>query len=219
MGARRLGLVMVACFCGFACVLGVGVVPAMAGATQIGEWGPYAGQIEGIGGLAVDNAPSSSPYGDVYVGDYENNRIDRFDGSGAFQLAWGWGVANGANELQTCTTSCSASTESRPSSATSPMNTGGIYEPEGIAVDNDPLSSSFGDVYVAESQAFRMEKFGPSGEFISMFGGDVNETTGADRVSRGRKMQARYRRSSQWPDLQYLRVRCWYWSGRQGLCR
>jgi hypothetical protein len=37
----------------------------------------------------------------------------------------------------------------------------------GVAVDNDPLSSSYGDVYVADSAGGgRVEKFSSSGEFL-----------------------------------------------------
>ena len=39
------------------------------------------------GALAVDEAS-----GDVYVSDQDNNRIERFDSSGQFIAAWGWGV-------------------------------------------------------------------------------------------------------------------------------
>jgi hypothetical protein len=43
--------------------------------------------------MAVDRAT-----GDVYISDTENERIDEFDPSGKFLLAWGWGVLNGAEE-------------------------------------------------------------------------------------------------------------------------
>src|SRR5580692_3090838 len=108
---RRAAAWVVACLCGLACALGAGVTPGVAaaaelGAFQFGEGGGGAGQTVLPVGLAVNNDPSSLFYGDVYVADHGNQRIDRFDGAGAFQLAWGWGVANGANELQTCTTTC-----------------------------------------------------------------------------------------------------------------
>jgi hypothetical protein len=48
---------------------------------------------------------------------------------------------------------------------------GQLDAPTSVAVD---LSS--GDVYVADSQNFRVEKFDASGNFILMFGKDVNET-------------------------------------------
>jgi hypothetical protein len=52
-----------------------------------------------------------------------------------------------------------------------------------IEVSHGLASDSQGDVYVYESQAretARVQKFGPDGEFLLMFGGGVNKTTGAD---------------------------------------
>jgi hypothetical protein len=39
-----------------------------------------------------------------------------------------------------------------------------------VTVDNDPLSPSYGDVYVVDWENFRVEKFGPLGEFLFSFG-------------------------------------------------
>ncbi len=46
-----------------------------------------------------------------------------------------------------------------------------------IAVDNDEASPSYGDLYVVDQRNFRVEKFGPKGEFLLMFGGEVDKTT------------------------------------------
>ncbi len=199
MGARRFRLTIVACLCGLACALAAGVVPGVAGAAQLGATqigstesqgvpgeGESAGQLVRPAGVAVDSDPSSLFSGDVYVVDRVNNRIDRFSGSGAFQLAWGWGVADGANQLQTCTTSCQRGKQEEDP----PYNTGGVSYALGVAVDNDLLSSSAGDVYVVQAATSRVEKFGPSGEFLLMFGGDVNETTGGNVCLVGEKCEA-----------------------------
>ncbi len=179
---------VVAYLCGLACVLGAGVVPGVAAAnTQFGETGTGAGQISGPIGVAINNDPVSLFYGDVYVADSNNNRLDRFSSSGSFQLAWGWGVASGANELQTCMATCRRGPpeEQNPPQ---PVNTGAVSFPSGVAVDSNPLSSSAGDVYVVQAGDIqRVEKFGPSGEFLLMFGGDVNETTGGNVCSSGEK--------------------------------
>jgi hypothetical protein len=176
MGTRRVRLTIVAWLCGLVWVLGVYVTPGVAGATELGathfgEKGSGAGQLLGPSGVAVNNDSSSLFYGDVYVVERYNNRVSRFGGSGAFQLAWGWGVANGANELQTCMASCHAGP---PEGAAA--DTGAIDYASAVAVDSDPLSSSSGDVYVGQYAGNeRVEKFGPSGEFLLMFGGEVNE--------------------------------------------
>jgi hypothetical protein len=99
MGCRGLGI---ASLCGLLCALMSGATPAGA-VTQFGSLGSDSGQFDSPSGVAVDQQS-----GDVYLGDKNNHRIDKFDGSGTFLLAWGWGV-NGespAKELQTCTSDC-----------------------------------------------------------------------------------------------------------------
>ncbi len=165
-------------------------VPAAAQleAFQFGQEGEGAGQVSHPTGVAVNNDPSSLFYGDVYVADYGNRRLDRFSSSGAFQLAWGWGVATGANELQTCTTKCQAGPREEEGNLGVPAHTGAVSVPAGVAVDSNLLSSSAGDVYVLQvGEMNRVEKFGPSGEFLLMFGGDVNETTSGDVCNAGER--------------------------------
>ena len=58
---------------------------------------------------------------------------------------------------------------------------GGFNEPGSVAVDNDPSKASdYGDVYVADDANNRVQEFTASGEFVLMFGKDVNETTGGN---------------------------------------
>jgi hypothetical protein len=166
MVARRLRLMLVASLCGLTCVLWAGAASAVAAPLFSGS-GEEAGQIGnlfGVYGMAVDRAT-----GDVYVSDRSNQRVDKFDGSGKFLMAWGWGVANGAQELQTCTTSCRVGDEG--------YGPGELCLNQGLAVDNDPLSASYGDVYVESFCGRDVEKFDSSGKFLLAFGGHVNETT------------------------------------------
>jgi hypothetical protein len=170
MSTRRLRLTIVASFCGLTCVLTSGVAPTVAGASQFGESGEQSGQLNGPTGVGVDQATE-----DVYVADSFNSRIDKFDGSGSFLLAWGWSVNPEAehDELQTCTTACQRGSGG---SGAGQFN----EEVRGVTVDNDPLSASYGDVYVFDRRNLRVEKFGPSGNFILMFGGGVNAKTGGN---------------------------------------
>jgi hypothetical protein len=165
MGARRwvvTALVFVLAQAGGALAW---TLPARAVVSQFGSQGEEAGQFEEVRSVAVDQAS-----GDVYLLDSRNRRIDKFSGEGAFVLAWGWGVADGVTQgLQTCTTSCFAATGRGPAAG----QFGG--EPGGLAVDDDPLSASYEDVYVADDSNNRVEKFSPSGVFLGMFGGEVNE--------------------------------------------
>jgi hypothetical protein len=161
MVARRLTLAVLVSVCVLACALMVAAGSAAA-ATQFefGSFGSEAGQFNRPHGVAVDAA------GDVYVADPENNRVEKFDKSGSFLLAWGAGVVDGANELETCTTSCRRGLQSSIA--------GGFEFPTGTAVD------AAGDVYVVDKGHQRVEKFDSEGKFILMFGGHVNETTGED---------------------------------------
>ncbi|MGA8362985.1 MAG: hypothetical protein WB709_00520, partial [Solirubrobacteraceae bacterium] len=168
MIVRRLRLTIATALCGMACALAVGLVPTVAGAAQFGSSGEGSGQFHDSHGVAIDQATT-----DVYVANRYNLRVDKFDGSGSFLEGWGWGTneADPAEELQTCTTVCQKG---------SPGAGAGQYGgegPQGLAVENELASLSYGDVYVVDWENFRVEKFTSSGKFLLMFGDDVNETT------------------------------------------
>jgi hypothetical protein len=150
---------------------------------SFGSLGTRAGQISiNPGGIAVEQQT-----GDVYVADGPNSRIDKFGPEGEFILAWGWGVANGeTNALQTCSTTCFAGIAGS-GSGQFPGTEGRV---QGIAVDNSLGGFSHGDVYVVDPGNNRVQKFGPDGEFLLMFGGDVNSTTKGDVCLAGEACQA-----------------------------
>ncbi len=154
------------------------LAPSSAGATQfhrfskaVGSAGSGAGQLllhtgdeaNAGSGVAVNNETH-----DLYVADTANNRIAEFDASGTFVRAWGWGVATGAAEPQTCTVTCQAG-----SAGNSP---GQLEAPTFVAVDNDPLSPSHGDVYVAgpghagQSPTNLVTKFDSQGKLLESWG-------------------------------------------------
>ncbi len=105
---------------------------------QSGIPGGGAGQVDGSDGVATD------PSGDVYV--TAENRINEFSAAGAFIKAYGWGVADGASQFETCTTTCQTGFEGG--------GAGQFYTAEGVATD------SSGDVYVADYDNFRIDEFG-----------------------------------------------------------
>ena len=148
--------------------------PASAEPVRIASYGSGPGEVWNPKGVAVDGNPSSANYGDLYVADRNNFRIDRFGPGGDFQLAWGWGVADGTGqELQVCGPAAPESTQ-RCFHASSSTATGpGAVTPEAVAVDR-----SSGDVYVAESINRRIAAFGPDGEFRFMFGKGVDQGGG-----------------------------------------
>jgi hypothetical protein len=137
--------------------------PARA-ADQFGSYGIAAGEFIEPNGIAVDQRS-----GDVLIVDSNNRRIEKFSSEGSFLLAWGWGVADGrTHTLQTCRTRCFAGLRG--------PGPGQLDFAEGVAIDNDPRSQSFGDLYVVDIGNHRVEKYTPTGRFLLMFGGKVNET-------------------------------------------
>jgi hypothetical protein len=146
-------------------LLTLAVFAPSAGATpaQFGSEGEGAGQLDEGRGAAVEQSS-----GDVYIADRNNNRVEEWSKEGEFLRAWGWRVDKEKPEekLQTCTTitGCLAGRAG--------AGAGQLNHPSGVAVDSDPLSPSVGDVYVIDAGNNRVEKFGPDGEFILMFGGE-----------------------------------------------
>jgi WD40-like Beta Propeller Repeat len=162
--------VLMTTLCALTCAFVAGVSAAPAALDEFGEEGSGAAQFSSASGVAVDQTSGS-----IYLVDRNNQRIDKFDATGAFLTSWGWGVADGTTQaLQTCTTTCFAGIKG--------SGAGQLDEPEGVAVDNspNPLDTSAGDVYVVDVQNLRVEKFSPEGEFLLMFGGGVDETTGGN---------------------------------------
>jgi WD40-like Beta Propeller Repeat len=138
-----------------------------AAPTRFGAEGSGAGEFLEPHGIAVDRQS-----GDTYVGDRNNDRVDEFGPAGEFIRAFGWGVADSSTEaLQVCTSRCYAGL---PGSGA-----GQFAGPEGLAIDNSGGPSA-GDVYVVDPSNLRVEKFSPDGEFLLMFGGEVDKTSHAD---------------------------------------
>lgn len=134
--------------------------------TQIptdGEVGEEAGQLNNPGGI-VSN-PST---GHFYVGDVLNQRVSEFTAWGEFVKAWGWGVLDGTPELQICTQATGCQQGIGGDGA------GQVDDPVGLALD------ASGNVYVADMGSKRVQKFDPSGDFLLMFGWEVNKTTKAN---------------------------------------
>ena len=138
-----------------------------------GEPGSGAGQLdtgpanngEGSGGEGGGIAADPDT-GHIFISEFGNHRISEFTAWGEFVKAWGWGVANGNPELQTCTTACQTGVRG--------AGAGQLNMPNGIALDED------GNVYVFERFNRRVQVFSPTGAFLRMFGGSVNQTTGED---------------------------------------
>lgn len=154
-----------------AAVLGILLLPAAASAApgflwqapRDGALGSSAGRMDHPTGIAAD--PTS---GHVYVLDHFSARIDEFDAWGEFVKSWGWGVATGAPEPQTCGPQATPPTVTCQKGI-SGSGPGQISSAGGIAVGDD------GSVYVAETGRHRVQKFGPDGSFLLMFGMGVEQ--------------------------------------------
>jgi DNA-binding beta-propeller fold protein YncE len=135
-----------------------------AGGAFIREWSAAGGGVALKEPETVALAESGSDSGDLYVTDAGNRRVVEFTPEGVFIRTWGFGVENGENKFQICTTtSCRAGLPSG-------SNEGGFETPAGVAVD--PTS---GDVYVADSfnqDSFSIYKYQPHGDFIGIVGQD-----------------------------------------------
>lgn len=162
MVARRLAVVVVSLLCVLAVGLAFGGVSAFAERGHVfektfGSAGPGDAQLSEPQGVAVNEAT-----GDVYVADRGNHRVEQFTSSGAFVAVWGWGVSDGASEFEVCTSGCQAGLAG--------SGEGQLSSPEGIAIDNDPSSPSYGDVYVVDGKAL-VEKFSANGSYINTVSG------------------------------------------------
>ncbi len=109
-----------------------------------GGVGGNSGEIYGPTGLAVDPV-----FGDVYAVDGGNNRVEVSDSAGNFLSAFGWGVADGASQFETCTSSCQA--------GSSGTGNGQFSNPAG-----DALDPATGQLYVVDNGNDRVQVFGTS---------------------------------------------------------
>lgn len=155
-------------------VIALGANSALAAPpSEFGEEGTGAGELQTPQGIAVDQET-----GDVYINDFNNSRGDRFGSEGEFELAFGWGVVDGAEELQTCGPQAPLPTITCRDGILGFSPGPGQFGlgPAGAAVDNSGGSSQ-GDVYFNDSPR-RITKFGPQGEFLFMIGGGVDQGGG-----------------------------------------
>jgi DNA-binding beta-propeller fold protein YncE len=145
---------------------------AQAAPELIAGSGTGAGQVLMPRGTAVHQGT-----GDIYVADYNfagsegsTARINKFDSDGNFLLAWGWGVADKSEELQTCGPEAVPPTSNCVTSPNASSNPGpGAINPNAVAVDQ-----SSGAVYVVDGSRRRVTKFSSTGQFLFMVGKEVN---------------------------------------------
>jgi len=137
-------------------VLACGSAPALASSEGLGITAKFGGPGTGTGQLSLqaysdngfDSGVAVSSVGDVYVADTRNNRVEWFDSTGTYE-----GQFNGIEIDGTPV----------PADKQAPSK---LAAPESIAIDKDPASPSYGDVYVAGFRAGTIDKFTATGEFL-----------------------------------------------------
>ena len=149
-----------------------------------GSYGTGSGQFRNPIGIAVNQST-----GNVYVGDYGNNRIDELNEKGEYVAGFGYGVGNHEEKFEACTSSCVGG---NPGSGA-----GQFSSLEGVAVD------SKGDVWAADSGNNRVEEFSSSNAFLLALGYGV--TNGEE------KLRGLYERLSRGD------CRLWQWAAQR--CR
>jgi hypothetical protein len=154
---RRLALLIAVALTALSYLAAFSTAPAGA-VTDAEDLGSFGGEGHGSGQFFIQGDMASDPStGHLYVADKGNWRIDVFTPWGGFVEAFGWGVADGAPELQTCVTACLSGLRG--------SGTGQFSDPGQIAVDTE------GNVYVREEN--RIQKFDSLGHFELMFGSGV----------------------------------------------
>jgi len=142
------------------------------------------GQVTPGSGAAELNHPRAAAgnpdTGHVYVSENLNSRVSEYTAWGLFVKAWGWDVApegapgdTPADQLETCGP---PQPEGLPSPGLCQEGLAGQGKGQmarllgGISVDGT------GDIWVADLENRRVQRFNPAGEFLLMFGGEVNKT-------------------------------------------
>jgi hypothetical protein len=175
VASSRAARLAVALVCALGLTLAISAAPA--GAVKIGHAYDFSfgnGLGEGAGqfgenpymGIGVDEDT-----GAIYVADGFNSRIQKFDSAGNFLLTWGYGVNNGANEMQVCV-------------APGPCQEGlfgpapgQLENPTDVVVDNSGGPND-GNVYVVDQTASGYQsgqgfilKYSPTGTYLGKIDG------------------------------------------------
>jgi sugar lactone lactonase YvrE len=139
-------------------------------------WQTPSGEIGTARGVAA-----SAASGRVYVSDQTGRRVIEYTAWGEFVKTWGWDVVSSGPgnkstapdppQFEICVP---ANNDVCKSGVQGSAGVGQFNAALGIALD------SGGNVYVVDAPARRVQKFSSAGEFLLMFGGEVNKTTGAN---------------------------------------
>ncbi len=92
---------------------------------------------------------------------------------------FGWN-ADKTKELQTAPqferNQCTVASKDLCHQSARSSDAGGFEFPDGVAVDTSSTSSHYGDVYIADAGNHRIQELTQTGDFVAVYGWDVNET-------------------------------------------
>ena len=125
------------------------------------------GKIYYITGLATDTG------GNVYFGDSNNYRVQKYDSSGNFISTFGWGVQDGSSSFQVCTSGCQP--------GISGTGQGQFEYVSGLTIDGS------GNIFIADSgNSGRIQKFDSSAGYITQWGGERKCAYNGDQIEQGK---------------------------------
>ncbi len=144
----------------------------------------FGGKGSGPGFFTDPRAIAVSPAGDVFVGEYTDGRIQRFDSSGAYQLLWNIGPDQYINQLATDSAGdvyLVARGEIRKYDGDTGSPLGVITHPSGHWFET--LAIGADGLLVAAVDSEDILRYNPAGQpFFSMADSGLNQTGDAERA-------------------------------------
>ncbi|MCX6753110.1 MAG: 6-bladed beta-propeller, partial [Candidatus Nomurabacteria bacterium] len=150
-------IVILLVFTGFSIFLiNVKAFPSFTQDSVVASQGSSEGEVYFPMGLSVDSL------GNLYVADGLNRRIEEFDSNGTFVKTFGWGVQDGSNVFQICTSGCRAGIVG---------NGNGQFNGYQLNISPFRLAHDSGDnLYVTDTSNNRIQKFDTNGNYLSQIG-------------------------------------------------
>jgi hypothetical protein len=124
--------------------------PAPSFTSSFGSLGTGGGQFNFPEGVAVDSK------GNVWVADHKNNRVQEFSPAGEFMMTFGFGVKDGQEVEETCTSSESCQT-----------GLPGSHEGQFRGVSGIAVEKASGNLWVADWENGRVEEFSSAGKYLT----------------------------------------------------